>query len=207
MTPCVPIPCPRCSPGLSQSAWIAVMAQGNPASPRPPASAAPPGGLPSVRVEVRLGTPRTTTFDVGESSFLVGTVAGCDLRLPGTDLPPVICLIARHASGASFRKLVATQSILLNGKPASSGPLRHGDLLSIGVAELTVRIATIIPASVPPTPVGPYLVPVEQPSEPAPRSRRADPPEREAELRARADELNRQKQELDSSRKELSDIR
>ena len=40
---------------------------------------------------------------MGDGGFLIGSVPGCDLRLPGTNLAPVICLVARHQNGASLR--------------------------------------------------------------------------------------------------------
>src|SRR5262245_25044436 len=102
--------------GTTRSAWIASMAQ--PSSPAPMTAVAEPDSLPGVRLELRPGTPRATFHDVHGLGFIVGSVAGCDLRLPGADLPPVICLIVRHTAGLSFRKLVPTQPILVNGRNA-----------------------------------------------------------------------------------------
>ena len=48
-------------------------------------------GLPAVRVEVRNGvSSRPAFYDVTGEEFLIGSVPGCDLRLPGTNLPPVV---------------------------------------------------------------------------------------------------------------------
>ena len=74
-----------------------------------------------VRLELRPGSSRPLLHEVSDSGFLIGSVPGCDLRLPGADLPPVICLIARHAEGAALRRLVATCSIQINARPASTG--------------------------------------------------------------------------------------
>src|SRR5262245_26952215 len=109
------------------------MAQG------PPTPSWPAGATASVRLVVRLGPARTTTYDVGEDGFLIGTVPGCDLRLPGTDLSPVICLISRGPTGASLRKLVPTQPLLLNGSAFSSGPLHNGDRVSLGSVEIGIQ--------------------------------------------------------------------
>src|SRR5262249_10680542 len=84
---------------------------------------AAPGTSPEVRIEVRHGGS-ATTYPVGAAGFLVGSVPGCDLRVPGKDLPALLCLIAPVAAGGvHFRKLAPTQAILRNGKSASTGSL------------------------------------------------------------------------------------
>src|SRR5262245_40590041 len=77
----------------------------------------PNSGPPPVRIEVRNGTSRPIIFDVSGEEFLIGSVPGCDLRLPGTNLPPVVCLIARQIDGVRLRKLAPTLPILVNGQP------------------------------------------------------------------------------------------
>ena len=47
-------------------------------------------GLPDVRLEVRQGTTRPIVYEMTGEEFLIGSVPGCDLRLPGTQLPPVV---------------------------------------------------------------------------------------------------------------------
>ena len=37
--------------------------------------------------------------------FLIGGASGCDLRLPASNLPPVICQITRKADGVRVRRL------------------------------------------------------------------------------------------------------
>src|SRR4051794_23953156 len=83
-------------------------------------SSPPSPTLPTVRLEVRPARGRSTVYEVGDGGFLVGSVPGCDLRLPGTNLPPVLCLIARHAGGASLRKLAPVQPITLNGRQVTN---------------------------------------------------------------------------------------
>src|SRR5439155_14409781 len=97
--------------GTTQSARVAPMAQVSPFSPRPPNAAAMLDPLPNLRLEQRHGSARPVIYEVSDLGFLIGSVPGCDLRLPGTDLPPVICLITRHAGGAAVRKLVPTQPV------------------------------------------------------------------------------------------------
>ena len=56
------------------------------------------------------------------------------------DLPPVVCLITRHAGGAAFRKLAPAQPVLVNGHPLTQGPLADGDRVSLGPVELLVHV-------------------------------------------------------------------
>src|SRR5437762_833439 len=59
----------------------------------------PPLSAPAVRLEIRHGAARPVTYDVTGDEFVIGTVSGCDLRLTGANLPPVLCAVARHAEG------------------------------------------------------------------------------------------------------------
>src|SRR3954469_8599841 len=114
------------------------MAQAPAPSPRPPtADAAAPAAL---RLEARVAQGRPTAYEVGDGGFLVGSVPGCDLRLPGANLPPVLCLIARHPSGASLRQLAAGGPVSVNGRAASSTYLADGDQIRIAGAELVVSL-------------------------------------------------------------------
>ena len=126
--------------GTTQSARVAPMAQVNPSSPRPLDAVARLDPLPNLRLELRHGSARPVFYEVSELGFLVGSVPGCDLRLPGTELPPVLCLVTRHAGGAAVRKLVPTQPILVNGQLLVSGPLANGDRLSLGSVEIVVHL-------------------------------------------------------------------
>src|SRR5262245_40860126 len=63
------------------------------AEPRTPPGMAHPTLLPTraaadaplVRLELRHGAARPTWHDVAGEEFLVGSVPGCDLRIPGTN--------------------------------------------------------------------------------------------------------------------------
>ena len=100
-------------------------------SPRPPA-------LPAVRLTLS-NAGRATEYEVPHEGFLIGSVPGCDLRLAGTDLPPVICIITRSPEGAKLRKLSPSLPVQVNGRNAS-GTLADGDNLTIGTSELRVHI-------------------------------------------------------------------
>jgi len=57
---------------------------------------------PAIRLELRNRLARPVTYDVTGDEFVVGTVTGCDLRLAGANLPPVLCVIARQRTGRVF---------------------------------------------------------------------------------------------------------
>jgi chromosome segregation ATPase len=130
---------------------------------------------------VRAGKGRPTVFEVGDGGFLIGSVPGCDLRLPGANLAPVLCLIARHASGASLRKLVPVHPIIVNGRAVSSVYLADGDRIALGSAEVVVSItAPAVPAA---------------PAAPTP-----DVEERLREAEAREKELEEANEQLETDR-------
>src|SRR5262245_41882891 len=103
--------------GVPQSARVADMTGASASSPGSPPSGAGPDPPPAVRLEVRQGAAPPALLDVAETGFLVGAVPGCDLRVPGMGLPPVLALLTRHADGPRFRKLSPTLPLLVNGRP------------------------------------------------------------------------------------------
>src|SRR5437870_10165967 len=109
------------------------MAAISPASPRPPNSAG--AALPVVRLEVRAGGS-ATSYNVGETGFLLGSVPGCDLRLPGANQPPVLALIARQSGGVTLRKLAPIGVLLLNEQPVTEETLHDGDRLIVSGIEI-----------------------------------------------------------------------
>src|SRR5262245_35669503 len=109
--------------------------------------------LATVRLEVRVGSARPTTYEVGDGGFLVGAVPGCDLRLPGANLAPVLCLLARSPGGASLRKLAPMQPVAVNARPVTAADLHDGDTVTVGPAVLRVSVAPAQAA--PPPEVGP----------------------------------------------------
>src|SRR5581483_8868971 len=90
----------------ARATQVATMAETFP-SPPGSASARVDAAPAQLRLEVLRGSGRPIEFDVTDA-FLIGSVPGCDLRLPGTGLPPVICLIAPSADGILLRKLAPT---------------------------------------------------------------------------------------------------
>src|SRR5258708_40272 len=109
-------------------------------TPMMPTRAAP--DAPVVRLELRHGSARPALHEVTGEEFLIGSVPGCDLRIPGSNLPPIICQIVRRADGLRVRKLAPTQPVMLNGQPVvTQAALAHGDCIQIGPVELYVHLA------------------------------------------------------------------
>src|SRR5262245_45450385 len=105
---------------------------------------------PVVRLELRHGNARPVIHEVTGEEFLIGSVPGCDLRIPGSNLPPIICQIVRRTDGLRVRKLAPTQPIFLNGQPVvTQAALAHGDCIQIGAIELHVHLALPDPHPLP----------------------------------------------------------
>ncbi len=96
--------------------------------------------LPEVHLDVRQGSGRSASYTLDHVDFLIGAVPGCDLRVPGADLPPVLCLITRLPGGAKLRKLAPTQVLLVNGETATNADLADGDRITLGAIDIFVRI-------------------------------------------------------------------
>lgn len=111
--------------------------------------------LPRVRLEVRTGSGRMVSYEVGSEEFLIGGASGCDLRLPAPSLPPVVCQLTRKADGVRVRRLAAGLSVLLNDAPLANNvatPLSHNDRLTVAGIEIAVAIQVqsfLVPRLVP----------------------------------------------------------
>src|SRR5919204_6119312 len=102
----------------------------------------PSDAAPDVRLELRAGSARPVTYDVYGGEFLIGSVAGCDLRVPGAHLPPVLAVITRHPDAVRLRKLAPTAPLLLNGQPVHHAELHDGDAIGLGDVTIGVRVAS-----------------------------------------------------------------
>src|SRR5262249_50511399 len=102
---------------------------------------------PEVRLELPAGSARPTVYDVHGGEFLIGSVTGCDLRIPGAKLPPVLAVITRHADGVRLRKLAPTAPVQLNGRPVHHADLQHGDTISLGPVTIAGRVGQQEPGS------------------------------------------------------------
>jgi chromosome segregation ATPase len=126
--------------------------------------------------------------------FLIGSVPGCDLRLPGTALPPVVCLIARQSDGVMLRKLAPAQAVLVNGTPVTVQRLANGDRVSIGDIELIAHVEQVPTASTPTAP-GNSTIAIDTFAKP-----QAANPDWKAELDSKQRQLDEQTRELETDR-------
>lgn len=110
----------------------APLAQFRKASPHPETAAS------VLRLELRQERHVLATLVTQAPAVVLGTVAGCDLRLPSTDLPPLVCLLSWEASGVRLRKLAAALPLLVNGNLCSETLLRPQDRIQIGSFEVQV---------------------------------------------------------------------
>ena len=163
-----------------------------------PQSAGPTSLLPEVRLEVRQGSARPLLYEVTDVAFLIGSVSGCDLRLPGADLPPVICMIIRRSGRLAIRRLASTHPLHVNGHPLSNHSLSDGDRITLGTLELVVH------AHFPVAPEEPAERLNKTSAESAHSSSLVNPPTdletRQRELDARQRQLEEQAQKLESER-------
>jgi chromosome segregation ATPase len=98
---------------------------------------------PEVRLDVRVGSARAVGYDLTRGEFLVGGADGCDVKLPGSHLPPVIAQFGRTADAVFVRRLSPAFPILLNGRPLSgSDPVRvhSSDRVAVGSADIVVTV-------------------------------------------------------------------
>ena len=111
--------------------------------PKPRLSPIAGSGLPEFAWSCAISAAKPATYEVADASFLVGSIPGCDLRLPGAGLPPVICLLARQVDGIVLRKLAPTVPLQVNGRSVSLTTLANGDRMTIGTVELIAHIEEI----------------------------------------------------------------
>lgn len=107
----------------------------------------------AVRLELRNQRAVLSAVDVHHNAILIGTVPGCDLRLPGSDLPPLLFLLLHENAGLRLRKLAPAQPLLVNNALSSDALLGPGD--SIQVGSFTVQVSFTVeraPADAPPSP-------------------------------------------------------
>jgi chromosome segregation ATPase len=145
----------------------------------PPSPVAADSERSAVRVEVRHGSARSAAYDLRDAAFLIGSVPGCDLRLPGANLPPVLCVITHDAGRLVLRKLAPAYPVLLNGNSIATTTLSDGDRVVLGAVDLHF-----------------HLDATSQPSSPVPQAQ----DERERSLVKRERELEEQTRELETDR-------
>jgi hypothetical protein len=161
--------------------------------------------LPVVRLEVRAGGA-VTSYSVSETGFLLGSVVGCDLRLPGPGMPPLLALIGRQPGGVTLRKLAPIGNLLLNGQAIVEGPLQDGDQLAAGNIEIGISIEALAPADVSVMRVRLFDESAEE-RETILREREQAVEEERAQLAIDRHELTNRSQQLETQQEEINAIR
>jgi len=160
----------------------------------------------TVRLELRLPGSRPSVHDVTAAEFLLGSVAGCDLVIPGDELPPVLGVVTRTADGLRLRKLAPNLKLLLNGKAIHHAPLSDGDTIAVGAAEIKVHVEAAAPVAVGAGASGKpwqYVIPLT-PSKSAPAAGRpTDTSGAMRQLEQEAARLKERARDLDARQKAL----
>lgn len=157
--------------------------------------------MPRVRLEVRSGAGRSVVYEVATREFLIGGAAGCDLRLPAPDLPPVICQLSRRQEGVTVRRVASGVAVLHNGALLSVNTpveLHADDSLNLADVEIVVHL----PKS---QLVSPRFVSLDSGAESPRSNREMELARRERELESRIADLEadrihwyRRKQEIEA---------
>lgn len=106
----------------------------------------PPVNAGGTGLDVRVGAGRPVRYAFAGPEFKVGGAAGCELRLTGANLPPLVCQITRTPDGLVLRRADPAFPILVNGTPAPADtdiPVGHGDRVAVGSADVTVHIGSV----------------------------------------------------------------
>lgn len=148
----------------------------------------PPDDDADIRLDVRLGNGPMRVYVLREGEFHVGAAAGCDLRLAGSQYPPVVCQFSRDGGGLRVRKLSPIIPVTVNDQPLNGSTpsvVNDGDIVRAGPAELHVQIAR----------------------EPIRRPRLVAIPDDEPAAGDPWDELSTARRELEEQRRELDEDR
>jgi hypothetical protein len=96
------------------------------------ATAALPERAPLLTLEISRGRTRFPQRPVSGARFFVGSGEACDLRLGGTDIPPLHSLIQIKGRQFWIEPVAPEPPLLINGQATQGEWLREGDVLSIG---------------------------------------------------------------------------
>ncbi len=116
--------------------------------------------LPRVRLDVRTDTGRTSHFDLDRDEFLIGSAAGCDLRLPASALPAVALRLTRQPEGWRLRRVAPAIPVVINDTSLTTNSpylLHPGD--TIRIAGYTITVQFLAPAAA--SYLAPQFVPLD----------------------------------------------
>jgi hypothetical protein len=107
-----------------------------------------PGPAP-LRLELRHDGNAATVFELPLQALALGAAPGCDVRLPGGDIPPVLCILSPEPAGLRLRTLAPQPGINVNGHRTIHALLAPGDQLTFGSFELRVHFSPATVAAPP----------------------------------------------------------
>ena len=119
----------------------------------PPTAAEPtlqPECAPRMMLEICRGRTRFPQRPISGPRFFIGSGAGCDLRLGGSDLPAIHSLIQTRENGVWFETLAAAPAARINGELTTGEWLRDGDRIEIGAFQFLAHLVPLLP----PTAIG-----------------------------------------------------
>ncbi len=175
-------------------------------APLPPLVSTPRStDRPAARLDVRIGSARPTSYPLARGELLIGGAEGCDIRLPGSHLPAVVCQFLQDAEGVTLRRLAPAFPILHNSVAVNGMapvPMRSGDRIAVGPADISLDFAAA-------EPLRPTFVAIEAKSK-APESEglaaeRAALEEQTRELEADRVAWYRRRQELEAEHRQMQE--
>ena len=178
-------------------------------APLPPLASTPrPTDRPAARLDVRIGSARPTSYPLARGELLIGGAEGCDIRLPGSHLPAVVCQFLQDADGVSLRRLAPAFPILHNSVALDGMapvPVRSGDRVAVGPADISLDFAADAP-------LRPTFVAIDAKSKAPIRNERESLAAERAALEEQARELEadrvawyRRRQELEAEHRQMQE--
>jgi hypothetical protein len=124
-----------------------------PLRPRPTIPAPP---VPSLRCNLQTGDSPPEVVELTGNTFLVGSAAVCDLRLPDFVSPPLLCILTLVDGSVGIRRLADEPILLRIGATEPATRISDGDLFTIGPCRLGFQILSrSLPEATPPASAGP----------------------------------------------------
>jgi hypothetical protein len=118
------------------------------------ARASESGRLPRTEARVVLEICRGRTEHplrpVSTPRFLIGSSSRCDLRVGGTQIPPLHTLIVDDGADVWIEAMAAEPPLLVNGRAETSARLDDGDRIAIGPIELVAHVHEAVSAAAAP---------------------------------------------------------
>lgn len=96
-------------------------------------------------LEVLQGRTQFRDRPVTSSRFLIGSGPACDLRLGGSEIPPVHSLIVVEHEGIVIEAMAPAPALIHNGRPTTSATLQDGDSIRIGALEFRAHVTGRMP--------------------------------------------------------------